>query len=132
MPHCTIATCNNTVPLYAQKCGEHQDYSTERSSPMNDTGHKKLPIGGKTLVEWITPTVKDECRLYKVPMPTDKQMAVVISALRAHTIIMHAAEYDKSNLHKPNEVDSYWPMQSSIGRYFRDAARETLDMEGEK
>ena len=91
-------------------------------------GHKNPKMsGGETLVEWITPTVKDECRFYNVPMPSDKQMAVVISALRMHTIIMHAAEYDKSNLHKPDEIDPYWPMQGSIGMFFRDAARITLD-----
>lgn len=92
------------------------------------TGHKdtRMP-DGKTLVEWITETVKDECRFFNVPMPTDKQMAVVISALRMHTIMMQAADYDFSELGKPKEPTKYWPLQSSIGRYFRDAARVTLD-----
>ncbi len=95
---------------------------------MTYTGHKdpKMP-DGKTLVEWITETVKDECRFFNVPMPTDKQMAVVISAIRMHTIIMQAASYDYSELGKPNEKTKYWPMESSVGRYFRDAARVTLD-----
>ena len=92
------------------------------------TGHKNsLMSDGKTLVEWITPTVEDECRFHKVDMPTPKQMAVVISAMRMHTIIMHAAGYDQSELGKPDEVTKYWPMESSIGRYFRDAARVTLE-----
>ncbi len=95
------------------------------------TGHKqrKMP-DGKTLVEWITPTVKEECRFFGADMPTDKQMAVVISALRMHTIMMHAADYDTSALGDPNQVDKHWPMQSSIGRYFRDAAQDTLDKKG--
>lgn len=95
---------------------------------MSYTGHKnpKMP-DGKTLVEWITQTVEDECRFYKVPMPTPEQMAVVISAIRMHHIMMHAAEYDYSELGKPEIKTEYWPMQSSIGRYFRDAARVTLD-----
>lgn len=94
------------------------------------TGHKntKMP-DGKTLVDWITPTIEQECRLYGVEMPSPKQIAVVISALRMHTIIMHAAEYDYSELGKPDQKTEYWPMQSSIGRYFRDAARETLEKE---
>lgn len=92
------------------------------------TGHKNARMpDGKTLVEWITETVKDECRFFNVPMPTDKQMAVVISAIRMHTIMMHAADYDTSVLGKPEEKDTLWPMQGSIGRYFRDAARVTLD-----
>ena len=97
------------------------------------TGHKstKMP-DGKTLVDWIKRTVKDECGFYGVPELTDKQIAVVISSMRMHTIMMHAAEYDTSNLHKPDEVDPHWPMQGSIGRYFRDAARETLDDEAKR
>lgn len=94
------------------------------------TGHKQTNMpDGKTLIEWITPTVEDECRFYKVEMPTPKQMAVVASALRMHTIMMHAAEYDYSELGKPDEVTKYWPMQSSIGRYLRDASRVTLESE---
>lgn len=96
------------------------------------TGHKNpMMSDGKTLVEWITETVKDECRFYKVEMPSPEQMAVVISAIRMHTIIMHAADYDFSELGKPDEVTEFWAMQSSIGRYFRDAARVTLDNRSE-
>lgn len=92
------------------------------------TGHKNpLMHEGKTLVEWITPTVEDECRFFGVEMPSEEQMAVVISAIRMHTIIAHAAGYDNSELGKPREVTKYWPTESSIGRYFRDAARVTLD-----
>lgn len=92
------------------------------------TGHKNRTMpDGKTLVEWITPTVEDECRFYGVDMPTPEQMAVVVSALRIHTIIMHAADYDTGELGKPDEVTQYWPKESSISRYFRDAARLTLE-----
>lgn len=95
---------------------------------MGYTGHKKTRLpGGKTLVEWIKPTIEDECRFYGVEMPSDAQIAVAISAIRMHTIIMHAADYDTSELQKPDTVTEFWPMQSSIGRYFRDAARDTLD-----
>lgn len=92
------------------------------------TGHKdpKMP-DGKTLVEWITETVKDECRFYKVEMPSPKQIAVVISAIRMHTIMMHAAEYDYSETGSRDKVTEFWKTESSIGRYFRDAARVTLD-----
>lgn len=96
---------------------------------MTHTGHKnRLMSDGQTLVEWITPTVKDECRLYGVEMPSPKQMAVVISAIRMHTIIMHASDYDRSKLHDPEKIDDLWPIESSIGRYFRDAAQVTLEM----
>ena len=56
-----------------------------------------------------------------------KQMAIVISALRMHTIMMHAAGYDYSELGELDKKTKYWPTETSIGRYFRDAARVTLD-----
>ena len=95
---------------------------------MTYTGHKEPTMeNGRTLVDWIKETVADECRFFGVPMPTDEQMAVVISSIRMHTIIMRAASYDTSELGKPEEVTKYWPMESSVGRFFRDAARITLD-----
>lgn len=98
---------------------------------MSNTGHKNAKmIDGKTLVEWITPTVQDECRFFGVDMPSPKQMAVVISAIRMHTIMVHAAQYDQSELGTPEQRTEFYPVESSIGRYFRDAARVTLDQEG--
>lgn len=95
---------------------------------MGNTGHRNpMMPGGKSLVDWITPTVMDECRFYGVDIPSERQMAVVISALRMHTIMEHAAHYDQSELGKPDEITKYWPIESSIGRYLRDAARVTLD-----
>jgi hypothetical protein len=99
------------------------------------TGHHntKMP-DGKTLVEWLTPTIQDECQHYGIPMPSPGQIAVVISAMRMHTVVVHAAGYDTSELRKPDQVTEYWPLESSVGRYFRDAARVTLDSlrEGQK
>jgi len=91
------------------------------------TGHKNTRMpDGKTLVEWLKPTIKDECQFYGVPEPTDKQIAVVVRSLRMHHLMMHAADYDFSELGKPDEAQTYWPLQSSIGRYLRDAPEETL------
>lgn len=97
-------------------------------SKTNYTGHHSTNMpDGKTLVDWITPTVDDECRFYGVEPPNKEQMAVVISALRMHKVMAHAAQYDFSETWKPNEKTKYWPMESSVGRYFRDAARVVLD-----
>lgn len=91
------------------------------------TGHKQTRMpDGQTLIDWITPTVKQESQLHGVDIPTKEQMAVVVSAIRMHSIITHAAGYDQSELGKPDEITKYWPVESSIGRYFRDAAEETL------
>lgn len=95
---------------------------------MSYTGHKdtRMP-NGDTLVEFITPTVKDECRRYGVYLPSPRQMAVVISALRMHSIMLQASTYDTSELGEPDKVTKYWPIESSVGRFFRDAAAVTLD-----
>lgn len=92
------------------------------------TGHKnrRMP-DGRTLVEWLREGVKNECQFFGVPMPTDEQIAVVASQMRMHHLIEHAAGYDTSELGKPDEVTKYWPMESSVGRFFRDAAAVTLD-----
>lgn len=92
------------------------------------TGHrnKRMP-DGKTLVEWLREGVRNECVYYGVQMLTDEQIAVVASQMRMHHLIEHAAGYDYSELGKPDEVTKYWPMESSVGRFFRDAAAVTLD-----
>lgn len=95
---------------------------------MTYTGHKQLNMHeDTTLVDWLTPIVKEESIHYGVDIPTAKQIAVVVSAMRMHTLIMHAANYDYSKLGDPDKVDDLWPIESSIGRYFRDAAQVTLD-----
>ena len=95
---------------------------------MSYTGHKdtKMP-DGKTLIEWLKVTIKDECSFYKVEMPTDEQIAVVVRSMRMHHLMTHAADYDFSELGKPDEITPYWTIESSIGRFFRDAPLETLD-----
>lgn len=95
---------------------------------MNKTGHhnRKMP-DGQTIVEWARPVVQDEARYYGVEMPSDEQIAVVIRALRMHHLMTHAAGYDQSELHSPGEITKYWPIESSIGRFLRDAPLELLD-----
>lgn len=91
------------------------------------TGHKntKMP-DGQTLVDWVLPTIHDEARRFDVTMPDKKQVALVISSLRMHSIIAHAAAYDTSELGQPDKVTEFWPIESSVGRYLRDAADEVL------
>lgn len=93
---------------------------------MSYTGHKQLLINGQNIVQHIWPTMEQESQFYGVPLPTVEQTALVISAMRMHHTMMHAADYDVSELGKPDEVTKFWPMQSSIGRYFRDSAGDIL------
>jgi len=93
-----------------------------------NTGHREVLMpDGQTITQWLQPVIKDESRRFGVDMPTDKQIALVVSALRMHTVMEHAALYDRSELGKPGEETKYWPIESSIGRYFRDASREILE-----
>lgn len=92
------------------------------------TGHKEMRMpDGRTLVEWITDTVKEDCKYYNVEMPSPKQMAVVIRAIRMHYIMEYASNYDRSELGDPDKLTTYWPVESSIGRYLRDAPLLTLE-----
>lgn len=93
------------------------------------TGHKQTLINGQNIVEHIKEGVKHESQYHGVPMPTDKQMAIVISQLRMHHTMEHAVNYDYSELGKPDEVTKYWPQSSSVGRFLRDSAQITLDDE---
>jgi len=92
------------------------------------TGHKnrRMP-SGETIVDWIKPTVKDEARFYGIEMPSDEQIAIVLRSARMHHLMEHAAGYDNSELGSPEEVTKYWPIESSIGRFLRDAPLELLD-----
>lgn len=90
------------------------------------TGHKQLLINGDNIINHLRPVLRQECSFYGVDMPNDKQIAVVVSALRMHHTLVHASEYDYSELHKRDEKTDFYPIQSSIGRYFRDAAGECL------
>ena len=94
---------------------------------MSYTGHKNPLINGRPLVDYIKEGVKNECKYQGVPMPTDKQIAVVIGELRMHHIMAHAVDYDFSELGKPDEPTEFYHQASSVGRFLRDAARVTLD-----
>lgn len=90
------------------------------------TGHKDRLINGKTIVEHLRQTIDDECRFYIVDRPSDAQIAVVVSALRMHHTLAHASQYDFSELYEPSKPTDFYPIQSSIGRYFRDSAGDIL------
>ncbi|MFA5937564.1 MAG: hypothetical protein WC822_06840 [Candidatus Paceibacterota bacterium] len=92
------------------------------------TGHKNRNMpDGRTLIEWSREGIRNECQFYNVPMPTDEQIAVVIASMRMHHIMVHASDYDFSELHAPEKATTFYPIQSSIGRFLRDAPMETLD-----
>lgn len=95
---------------------------------MSYTGHKQITMAdGQSLVDWLKPSLTNEARYFGQELPTDMQIAIVISVLRDHSLLMHAAEYDFSELGNPDEVARLWPLQSSVGRFFRDAASDVLE-----
>ena len=93
------------------------------------TGHKKKEMeNGQNIVDYIMPTITQESRFYgKIPLPSREQVALVIRALRMHTLLEYASKYDFSELFKPDEPTKFFPTISSIGRFFRDAPQEVLD-----
>lgn len=94
---------------------------------MSFTGHKDRHINGKNIVQHLKPTLEQECQFYSVPMPTDAQIAIVVKSLRMHHTMVHAAQYDFSELGKPNTPTDFYPIESSIGRFLRDSPDEILD-----
>ena len=96
---------------------------------MSYTGHKdKHMIDGQNIVDIIRFGMEQDSKLFgNVPLPTREQTALVIRALRMHSLLNYASEYDVSELSKPDEVTRFWPTISSIGRFFRDAPLEVLE-----
>ena len=91
------------------------------------TGHKQTKVGGRNIADWMQATMQQESQLYNIPMPTPQQIGLVMSGLRMHTIMVHASDYDTSELHQQDKVTDFYPIQSSIGRWLRDAGRELMD-----
>ena len=95
-------------------------------------GHKDPLINGKPLVDFIRESIRHDANYHGSFMPTDLQIALVISALRNHTITSYAISYDLSELHEPGKISSFYPEASSVGRYFRDASAITIDKESRR
>ena len=93
------------------------------------TGHKnKHMANDENIVDFIRLDMKQDSKLFgNIPLPTREQTALVIRALRMHSLLNYASEYDVSELSKPDEVTKFWPTISSIGRFFRDAPLEVLE-----
>nr|DAQ04083.1 MAG TPA: hypothetical protein [Caudoviricetes sp.] len=96
---------------------------------MSYTGHKnKHMANNENIVDFIRFDMKQDSKLFgNIPLPTREQTALVIRALRMHSLLTYASEYDYSELSKPDEVTKFWPTLSSIGRFFRDAPLEILE-----
>nr|DAR05895.1 MAG TPA: hypothetical protein [Caudoviricetes sp.] len=93
------------------------------------TGHKdKHMANNENIVDFIRFDMEQDSKLFgNVPLPTREQTALVIRALRMHSLLTYASEYDYSELLKPDEVTKFWPTISSIGRFFQDAPLEVLE-----
>ena len=93
------------------------------------TGHKnKHMLNGQNIVDFIRLNLEQDRKIFgNIPLPTREQTALVIRALRMHSLLRYASEYDYSELSKPDEITRFWPTISSIGRFFRDAPLEVLE-----
>lgn len=93
------------------------------------TGHKdKHMANNENIVDFIRFDMEQDSKIFgNLPLPTREQTALVIRALRMHSLLTYASEYDYSELLKPDEVTRFWPTLSSIGRFFRDAPLEVLE-----
>lgn len=62
-----------------------------------------------------------------VPIPSRKQVALVIRAMRMFHLIEYAANYDFPELQEPDNTAKFYPAIISICKFFRDAPLEVLE-----
>ena len=91
-------------------------------------GHKTKTMPNKqNIVDYIMPILIQDSSLFgNIPLPSREQIALVIRALRMHSLLVYASEYDFSELSQPDEPTKFFQTISSIGRFFRDAPLEIL------
>ena len=96
---------------------------------MTYTGHKnKHMINGENIVDWVMHGVIRESKLHGgVPIPSRKQVAIVIRAMRMFHLIEYAANYNFPELKEPDNTAKFYPAIISICKFFRDAPLEVLE-----
>ncbi len=70
-------------------------------------------VAGEPAHERLMKQIKHERRRIDAPIPSSRQVAMVLHALADHTAIMQMLE------HRP-DLTSPWPKATSIGRWFHD------------
>jgi hypothetical protein len=101
--------------------------TTQPNQPQGD-----FPKGGRPMVAGQPATDRImsalDNRITGEPKPTRKQVAMVLHAMADHTAIMQMVNYDMRDLH-PNrdKKTEYWPVETSIGRWFHVVAGELED-----
>ena len=90
-------------------------------------GHFSTTFNGINAFDNMRNTLQQEAELFNIDMPTPQQVGLVMSALRMHQIVVHASNYDRRELHHPDKLTEFYPVESSIGRWLRDAGRELME-----
>ncbi len=66
-------------------------------------------------------------RITGEPKPTRKQVAMVLHAMADHTAIMEMVKYDRRNKFHPEQEETLWPTETSIGRWFHGVGDQLED-----
>jgi hypothetical protein len=78
-------------------------------------------VSDQLACERLMQQISYEQRRINEPMPTRRQVAMVMHALADHTAIMTALK------HRPDPT-SPWPEATSIGRWFHDVGNDLEDL----
>ena len=79
-----------------------------------------IKVADKLATTRLLEQIANEKRRIDEPLPTARQVAMVLHALADHTAIMSALK------HRPDET-SPWPEATSIGRWLHDVGNELED-----
>lgn len=104
-----------------------EELQQELASRDRFLGDFSMEVGGQHFVDHVKVAIKNECRYRGIPMLDDMQIGVVITSLRNHSYAMLMTRYDRRERFDLTKVTDFYPIESSVGRFLRDAGNELID-----
>lgn len=105
----------------------YAELQQELESRSEFLGDFNMEVGGQRFVDHVKVAIANECRYRGIPMLDDMQIGVVITSLRNHSYTSLMTRYDRRKLGDPTKVSNFYPIESSVGRFLRDAGNELID-----
>lgn len=114
---------------YPTGLGEYTTEELQQELASRDPflGDFSMEVGCEHFVDHVKVAIKNECRYRGIPMLDDMQIGVVVRSLRNHSYSVLMTHYDRRELGNPTKVTDFYPIESSVGRFLRDAGNELID-----
>lgn len=104
-----------------------EELQQELASRDQFLGDFSMEVGGQRFVDHVKEAIKNECGYRGIPMLDDIQIGVVITSLRNHSYTVLMTRYDRRERFDLDKVTDFYPIESSVGRFLRDAGNELID-----